>query len=282
MSALYVEHAMPFVSVIIPTFNRAQVLGRALDSVFAQTFQNFEIVVVDDGSTDETPELLAAYGSRVTVLAQANRGVSSARNRGIRASSGEYVAFLDSDDAWLPDKLTRQIAVLDQHPDIPLCHTEEIWIRRGVRVNQMKKHHKQGGYIFPACLPFCVISPSSAMLRRAVFDEVGDFDESLPACEDYDLWLRITKTYPVIFISDPLIVKYGGHADQLSRMHWGLDRFRIRALEKLLQSGALNSEQYAQTVAELRRKCEIVANGCFKRQKQVEGQAYLQISAKYL
>lgn len=272
---------LPTVSVIIPTYNRAAVVTEAIDSVLAQTFRDFELIVVDDGSTDDTRNRLVGYGERIRMICQENHGVSHARNVGIRAARGKYVALLDSDDLWLPKKLETQIAVMEAQPDIPLCHTEEIWIRRGVRVNQMKKHQKHGGYIFPNCLPFCVISPSSVMIRRALFDEVGDFDESLPACEDYDLWLRVTKTSPVHFIETPLIVKRGGHDDQLSRIHWGLDRFRIQALDKLLQAGGLTDEQFEQAREEFQRKCKIFAQGCAKRQKTDEAQYYRTLAGKY-
>jgi glycosyltransferase involved in cell wall biosynthesis len=273
---------LPLVSVIIPTYNRAGVLRRAVDSVLAQTYQDVELLVIDNGSTDQTSHVIAEYGDRVMSVVQENRGVSSARNTGIRAASGEYVALLDSDDAWLPDKLARQLEVMTQHPEIPLCHTEEIWIRRGVRVNPMKKHQKYGGYIFSYCLPLCVISPSSVLIRRWLFEEVGEFDETFPACEDYELWLRITKTYPVSFLDAPLVVKYGGHSDQLSRQYWGLDRFRIKALEKLLQTGGLSPEQHGQTVQELQRKCRIVANGCLKRKKLEDWAYYSHLPEKYL
>ena len=271
----------PVVSVIIPTYNRAVWLPEAIESVLRQSYPAREIIVVDDGSTDDTAQLVAQYGAAIRVFTQANHGVSSARNVGIRAAQGELVAFLDSDDYWLPEKLACQVAVMMQQPELQLCHTEEIWIRRGVRVNQMKKHQKHGGYIFPHCLPFCVISPSSVMLRRAVFAAVGDFDEALPACEDYDLWLRITQTYPVHFIETPLIVKRGGHADQLSRTHWGLDRFRVQALVKLLQTGTLSPEQHQQAADELRRKCAILAQGCAKRGNAAEAARYRQIAANY-
>jgi hypothetical protein len=191
------------------------------------------------------------------------------------------VAFLDSDDFWLPQKLEQQVMIMDQRPELFVCHTEEIWIRRGVRVNPKKKHKKYSGYIFHYCLPLCVISPSSVMIRRELFEKVGYFDENLPACEDYDLWLRITKDYPVYLIETPLIVKRGGHADQLSQKYWGIDRFRIQALEKLLQTGDLSDEQRTQTLQELRRKCEIVASGCLKRQKIEEWKHYSQIPCKY-
>jgi len=262
---------MKRVSVIIPTYNRAHVLKSAVDSVLAQTFQDFELLIIDDGSTDNTREFVATtYGDRVRYVYQENRGVSCARNLGIRRSSGEFIALLDSDDAWMPEKLERQIEAMALHPDISLCHTEEIWIRNGVRVNPKKKHRKYGGSIFPYCLPLCVISPSSAVLRRSIFDEVGMFDETLPACEDYDLWLRITRAHDVLFLDEPLIVKYGGHADQLSRQYWGIDRFRIQALVQLLRSSQLTGEQRQQTLAELQRKCRIMAAGCKKRQKMQE------------
>ncbi len=269
------------VSIIIPTYNRANLLREAIDSVLAQTYQDFELLIVDDGSTDNTRDLATEYGNRVTYVFQENRGVSGTRNLGIRLSTGEYIAFLDSDDLWLPDKLERQVAIMDQNPDLLLCHTEEIWIRRGVRVNPKKKHKKYSGYIFQYCLPLCVISPSSVMIRRTLCEKVGYFDENLPACEDYDLWLRVTKEYPVYFIETPLLIKRGGHPDQLSQKYWGLDRFRIQALEKLLQTGGLSPEQREQTLQELRRKCQIVANGCLKRQKFEEWKLYSQIPQKY-
>jgi len=272
---------MPQVSVIIPTYNRAHILMRAVDSVLAQTFQQIEILVIDDGSTDNTPEMLNAYGGRIRVLSQENGGVSLARNVGIQAASGQFIAFLDSDDAWMPDKLERQVAALTAQPQLPLCHTEEIWIRNGVRVNPKKKHRKRGGYIFPYCLPLCVISPSSSILRRELLDEVGLFDEHLPACEDYDLWLRITHTHDVVFLEDPLLVKYGGHDDQLSRKYWGIDRFRVQALVKLLETAALTDEQRRQTCRELQRKCAILAAGCRKRQKIEECTYYTNLPTKY-
>ncbi len=252
-----------------------------MDSVLAQTFQPIEVIVIDDGSTDRTQEALASYDDRITALCQDNGGVSHARNVGIRAASGECIAFLDSDDAWLPHKLERQIAAMTAQPQFPLCHTEEIWIRNGIRVNPMKKHQKRGGYIFPYCLPLCVVSPSSAVLRREVFGEVGLFDESLPACEDYDLWLRIAYRHEVLFLEEPLLVKYGGHEDQLSRKYWGIDRFRVQALVKLLQTAALTDEQRQQACRELQRKCAILANGAHKRQKLEESAYYTNLPSQY-
>ncbi|WP_089727897.1 glycosyltransferase family 2 protein [Candidatus Thiosymbion oneisti] len=253
------------ISVVVPTFNRAHTLPRALDSILRQSLPATEIIVVDDGSQDDTGGLIRRRYPQVRYLRQPNGGVSSARNRGISAANGDWIALLDSDDAWLPDKLAAQRAALGEHPDIRLCHTQEIWIRHGRQVNQMDKHAKSGGYIFRACLPRCVISPSATLLHRSLFDELGIFDEDLPACEDYDLWLRICATEPVAFVPVPQIRKYGGHVDQLSRKHWGMDRFRIRALEKIIGLGRLDAGDRAAACAMLVRKAGILAAGARKR-----------------
>jgi glycosyltransferase involved in cell wall biosynthesis len=253
------------ISVVIPTHNRAHTLSRALDSVLAQESSATEIIVVDDGSNDGTDLVLRDRYAGVRVLYQQQQGVSAARNRGIRAAAGEWIALLDSDDAWLPTKLATQTRLLRNHPGHRLCHTDEIWIRNGVRVNPMNKHAKAGGNIFRACLPRCVISPSSAVIHRSVFDDIGLFDEKLPACEDYDLWLRVCSREPVLFVDTPQIVKYGGHDDQLSRQYWGMDRFRVEALEKLLTNGILDDETRAATAAALAEKARILATGAEKR-----------------
>ena len=201
----------------MPTFNRAHCLERAIDSVLDQTFRDYELIVVDDGSTDHTADLLKRYDDSLKSIHQQNRGVSAARNTGIRAARGELIALLDSDDCWLPTKLERQVDFFETHPQAQVCQTEEIWIRNGRRVNPKRRHRKFSGLIFEKSLPLCLVSPSAVMLRKSLFDQVGLFDERLPACEDYDLWLRITWKYPVDLILAPLIVKHGGHADQLSR-----------------------------------------------------------------
>ncbi|NND82786.1 MAG: glycosyltransferase [Gammaproteobacteria bacterium] len=237
-----------FLSIIIPTFNRAEVLGRALDSVRSQCWleaqDDWEIIVVDDGSTDATASLLASDYPEVRVLSQPNSGVSSARNRGLEAASGEWLALLDSDDEWLPHKLRRQFEALEAS-GLQFCHTEEIWVRNGVRVNQMHKHQKSGGWIFERCLPLCAVSPSSTIMHRSIFDSVGLFDENLPACEDYDMWLRVSAQYQVAYVEQACINKYGGHADQLSRRHWGMDRFRVIALEKILATSLSQAQSLA-------------------------------------
>jgi glycosyltransferase involved in cell wall biosynthesis len=253
------------ISVVIPTHNRKKLLARALDSVRSQTRKAGEIVVVDDGSTDGTARFVQESCPEVRLLRQDNRGVSAARNAGIRAAEGDLIAFLDSDDEWLPFKLERQLQVMEESPGVPLCHTNEIWIRNGRRVNPMRKHQKFGGFIFEKALASCVISPSSVLVDRRLFDAVGLFDESLPACEDYDLWLRVCARFPVLFVDEPLIVKHGGHEDQLSRRHWGMDRFRIRALRKILEEPDLHDGHREAAEAMLARKLEIFGRGALKR-----------------
>lgn len=259
---------MSTVSVIIPSYNRAHTLARALESVSAQTRPADEIIVIDDGSDDGTEQLIRRYYPAVTYLKQENRGVSAARNLGIRQAGCKWIALLDSDDAWLPHKLAAQLELLAQQPDHPLIHSDEIWIRNGVRVNQMNKHAKAGGWIFQRCLPLCAISPSAAMIHRDLFTEIGLFDETLPACEDYDLWLRITAHHPVLYCDDALIIKHGGHEDQLSQRHWGMDRFRIRALAKSLEQGRLSEQDYRAAERMLQRKLRILLRGARKHKNQ--------------
>jgi glycosyltransferase involved in cell wall biosynthesis len=270
----------PTVSVILTTYNRGWVLREAIDSVLAQDFRDFELIVVDDGSTDDTGQLLDAYDQDLIVLRQSNQGVSAARNRGIAAAGGRLVAFLDSDDLWLPGKLTRQVAFFSSNPAAVINQTEEIWIRNGVRVNPKTRHHKLSGMIFEQSLALCLVSPSAVMIKRSLFDEVGLFDEELPACEDYDLWLRISWRYPVHLIETPLIVKRGGHADQLSKAP-GLDKFRIQALKKIIESGQLEPDLYRAAVRILLEKCTIFAGGCRKRGKDAEARYYEELAGKY-
>lgn len=257
------------ISVIIPVYNRENRIKQAVDSVLNQTRPADEIVVVDDGSTDTTHSVLAGYGDKIHVIHQENRGVSAARNRGIRASTGNWIALLDSDDEWFPDKLAKQEAWLKENPDFRICQTDEIWIRRGERVNPMKKHTKVHGDIFLSSLKLCLVSPSAVLFERSLFEEVGGFDESLPVCEDYDLWLRISLRYPVGLLSEAGIIKYGGHADQLSRSRWGMDRFRVKALEKLLKTKPeLPPEKMKAILNELLHKLTVLHQGAEKRKTQ--------------
>ena len=203
------------------------------------------------------------------------RGVSVARNVGIKNSLAPWVAFLDSDDYWLSKKLKIQMEFIYNNPKTIACQTEEVWIRNGRRVNPKLKHKKPSGDIFYQSLKLCLVSPSSVAIKRSVFDEVGFFDESLPVAEDYDLWLRISCRYPIYLINKDLIIKEGGHDDQLSQKFQGMDKFRIRAIVRLIKSGVLSLDQRAGAIEELTNKCNIYGNGCMKRGKKEEGTFYL-------
>ncbi|WP_373500770.1 glycosyltransferase family 2 protein [Desulfococcus sp.] len=269
-----------FVSVIIPTHNRAWSLGAAVDSVLVQKDCAFELIVVDDGSTDGTTDLLRSYGDRISVLRQDNRGVSAARNTGLAHASGNLIAFLDSDDRWLPEKLCRQTAFFERRPEALICQTQELWIRNGVRVNPGKRHQKPSGMIFEPSLHLCLVSPSAVMMRRALFEVVGPFDETLPACEDYDLWLRVSCRFPVFLVDESLVVRHGGHPDQLSKAP-GLDRFRIAALVKCIEAEPLTPRQRSAAMAVLSDKCRIYAEGCRKRGRRDEASFYLALPHRF-
>ena len=255
------------ISVIIPTYNRKKTLARAIQSVINQSLSPFEILIIDDGSNDGTEEWVKENFQNIKYIYQNNHGVSSARNIGIENANGDWVAFLDSDDEWLPNKLYEQVKAIDSNPEMKFFHTNEIWIRNGIRVNQMKKHKKYGGYIFEKCLDICRISPSSVLIQKEVFEIIGIFDESLRVCEDYDLWLRITSKYPVVFLDIPLIYKYGGHVDQLSKVNDGIESYRIQSLEKIIKSGFLSYEQKVMAVNTLVNKMKIYSKGLEKRKK---------------
>jgi glycosyltransferase involved in cell wall biosynthesis len=264
---------MPLVSVIIPTHNRWPMVCEAVDSVLSQTYRAFELIVVDDGSEDGTVEKLAPYGPALRVFSQPRRGVASARNLGVRSSTGTYLAFLDSDDLWQARKLETQVKFMRDHPEAQICQTEEIWIRDGVRVNPKKRHRKPSGDIFRPSLDLCLVSPSAVLMTRELFEKVGGFDETLSVCEDYDLWLRIALDHPVHLIANPLVIKRGGHADQLSRSTWGLDRFRVLALKKLLDAG-LRGNKRRWVIEALASKLAILAQGARKRCKEDEALTY--------
>ncbi|MBM4288286.1 MAG: glycosyltransferase family 2 protein [Deltaproteobacteria bacterium] len=270
----------PALSVIIPTFNRAALVREAIDSVLAQTCHDFELIVVDDGSWDQTAAVVAAYGSKIRLIRHTQRrGVSAARNIGADRARGEWLAFLDSDDLWLPRKIETQLAYVRHHPEVRISQTEELWLRRGRWVNPGRRHQKRGGDVFTHSLDLCLISPSAVMLPRRLFLQAGGFDEALPACEDYDLWLRLTWREPVGLISEPLVIKRGGHADQLSGQ-WGLDRFRVYALVKLAQDPELPPRLRPAVLHTLAAKAAVYAQGCEKRGKAAEAQYYRQLAGR--
>lgn len=270
------------ISVVIPSFNRGDRLVRALHSVLAQTHAELELVVVDDGSTDATPELLKDIKDRrVRVISQANRGVSAARNRGIAKARGAMIALLDSDDCWMPDKLDRQLRFM-REGEWEISQTEELWIRQGRRVNPRQKHVKHGGWIFEPSLALCLVSPSCVMFSRRCWEVVGPFDENLPACEDYDLWLRCSLKYPIGLVPQALVKKIGGHPDQLSRKIIGLDIYRIYSLVKVGQTTGLPTDKRRALLKNLELRANRYIQGCLKRDKPEEAQRIRELIATLL
>ncbi|MEE8349871.1 MAG: glycosyltransferase [Acidobacteriota bacterium] len=271
------------VSIVLPTFNRRTFLEKAVKSIVDQTFTEWELLVVDDGSDDESWKVLRKFKDpRIHYLYQRNQGASRARNTGIQFSRFPWICFLDSDDYWQPTKLQRQIETLQSHPHYRVIYTDEIWIRKGRRVNPRKTHRKYGGWIFHRCLPLCIISPSSVLLDRTIVQHHGLFDEDFPVCEDYEMWLRISSRYPIYFLDEPLIVKVGGHAGQLSQSLWGLDRYRVRAMTKTYSTGNLTPQQRVWTARQIVEKARILATGFTNHKKWVEARKYQEMVQAWL
>ena len=250
-------------------------MPRAINSVLNQTYKDFSVIIIDDGSTDNTNQLIKNYNTNFIHLYQSNKGVSSARNIGIKKSQSEWIAFLDSEDEWHPKKLESQVDLIKKNKSYYVCHTNENWIKNGKYLNQKNKHQKYGGWIFDKCLPLCCVSPSSIFIHHSVFKTCGFFDEKFPVCEDYELWLRISSTYKFLYLSQKLITKHGGHQDQLSTKYWGMDRFRIEALYKIINSGNLNFENLQMAKKMLIYKTKIFSNGALKRGKKLKAEDYL-------
>ena len=258
------------ISVVIPTYNRYEFLQRALESVFSQSYLPSEVIVIDDGSTDNTSDITKLF-PKIKYIYQENSGVSSGRNLGIKNSTCEWIAFLDSDDEWHMNKLALQVEFHKQNPEILMSYTDEKWVREDCEVKMPKKFHKAGGDIFEKCLPHCIIAPSSALIHKNLLNGVGLFDEGLEVCEDYDLWLRVALENKIGLIDEKLIIKYAGHDGQLSFKHWGMDRFRVKALEKLLEKGNRYKDLIIDT---LLQKYTLLLKGAIKYDRTLEIKEY--------
>jgi len=269
------------ITVIIPTYNRYDFLKRAIASVISQTYRAKEIIVVDDGSNDNTSQIIQDFPN-IRYIYQKNSGVSSARNLGIKNTSYEWIAFLDSDDEWYESKLEEQVAFHKAQSDVLMSFTDEEWIRDGVSVKIPKKFRKVGLDVWNENISFCNIAPSSVLLHKTLFESVGLFDESLEVCEDYDLWLRILMNNKVALLNKKLIKKYAGHEDQLSFKHWGMDRFRVVTLEKLLQCEDTSKvDKFKDIRKELLKKYTLLLKGAVKYAREEDIKIYKEKIAKF-
>lgn len=272
--------------MIIPTFNRSHLLERAVVSVLSQTVQCSELIIIDDGSTDDTLKLLnkLSLSAKLSfrVYYQPNKGPAAARNLGVLKATLPFIAFLDSDDHWHKQKIEIQYKNLISCSDFRISHTREKWLRRGRHLNQKKKHMPQHGNIFNHCLQLCGVGMSTVMMEKSLFDQVGLFDESLPCCEDYDLWLRISCRCPFLLVDNSLTVKEGGREDQVSFQYsLGMDRLRIYSLRKLLDSDMLDCQHHFMALRELKKKITIFGTGCLKHNKNEIGEFYLGLIPVY-
>ena len=273
---------IPIVSAVLTTYNRKELLRRALFSVYRQSKVPEEVIVVDDGFKDGTHDELSLDYPQVKWINQNNMGVSAARNAGIRNARGKWIALLDSDDEWLPDKISAQLEYAKNKNDALAIHTGEKWIRKGNEVIPPLYLNKSDDKLFERSLHHCLICPSSVLLRREAFSQVGLFDESLAVCEDYDFWLRLLLVTRPVLIDQQLVRKHGGHPDQLSTKSWGMDRYRVQSLEKLLKNKWLTEEFKCKTIKVLIQKCNILVNGFAKRDKFDEAKKYSEKIEKYL
>ncbi len=266
------------ISVVIPAYNRAWSIKRAIQSVLSQSKAPKEVIVVDDGSTDATKEIAKTKNGHIRLITVGkNQGVSNARNIGIAASRGSWIALLDSDDEWERDKLLHHIEYLHKYPFFQILQCDEIWIRRGKRVNKRKYHEKKEGWIWHQGLERCMISPSCTVVRKKLIEEFGLFDRNMAACEDYDLWLRISRHHMVGFDKRKDVIRYGGHKDQLSMRYAAMDRFRVYALIKALEEEkeAFFMERIRQ---EIKKRLSILTQGAIKRGKFSDATMYQRIT----
>ena len=260
----------PLISAIIPTYNRYDFLIEAIRSVKNQTYPDIELIIVDDGSTDQSACL--ADNMNLKYVYQENKGPASARNSGAAIAKGEWLAFLDSDDLWHENKIEKQLDLVKHNPEYRIFYSDELWIRNGVPVNKKKKHRKYSDWIYPFCLPLCIVGASTVLIHHSLWNEIGGMDESMPVAEDYDLWLRLAARNMFYYINEKLITKRGGRDDQLSISVRGIDKFRILALRKMLTDPTLRNDWREMTRVELIKKCKIYMAGCKKygRMEDVE------------
>jgi GT2 family glycosyltransferase len=258
------------ITAVVPVYNREQTIKRAIDSILDQSLLPEEIIVVDDCSTDRTPDILESYSNKINVIRlPVNSGPSKARNIGSTHVHTEWIAFMDSDDCWEKNKLKKQADYLKKYPFYQIIQSEEKWIRNGKRVNPCNHHRKPLGWVWELSLERCLVTPSGVLIKKSLFEKYGRFDETLPVCEDYDLWLKISRHQPVGLEPDLSVIKYGGHSDQLSHAYPAMDRYRVQSLAALLTKEE-HPHYREKIIPVLLKKLKILITGYEKRGKERE------------
>jgi glycosyltransferase involved in cell wall biosynthesis len=223
------------VSVIIPTYNRAGLIARAIDSVLVQTFKDFELIIIDDGSKDNTKEAIKPFEGKIKYIYQNNGGISNARNRGIQESSGQYIAFLDSDDYWAPQKLEVQVKILDENPRVGIVYARMPIVNEHGEILGMKPNGISGKNFQELLRVWGDLPTSSVMTRRECFDRVGVFDNDLPPMEDIDMWLRIAHSYEIYEVEGQTLAYYWRHDHQITqdsiKVYLGLVKIHAKILK---------------------------------------------------
>ena len=275
----------PLVSVIIPVYNRFEMAKEAISSVIGQTYRNFEVIIVDDGSIDMTP-VIATYfrdDSRVKYISIEHSGMPGfVRNKGVEIAEGKYLAFIDSDDLWMESKLEKQLRFLENNSEYKVIHTREAWIRNGKTISQSGFTHKRSGDIFRDALEKCIIGPSTVLIETDLYKTLGGFRDDIEIAEDYELWLRLTDANKIAYIDEALITKRAGHIGQLSEKYGQIEIFRIRGLQKLVEQSYFSLKNQKMAEQELAKKCRIYAAGCRKRNKVEEAELYESLATKYV
>lgn len=257
-------------------------LYEAVASVLSQTYRNFELIIVDDGSDDDSRKIAADY-RQITYHRIAHSGFPGlVRNRGAQLAQGEYLAFLDSDDLWAPEKLERQVESIGGYV---LNHTRERWIRGQRELSQKGFTHKRSGWVFSDALKKCTIGPSTVLMQREIFTGLGGFREDLEIAEDYEFWLRLSAVYPVSYCEMPLVTKRAGHGHQLSEKYGHIEIFRIEGLKALVDAGWFltnaDLQSHRQALSVLSEKCRIYALGAAKRGRTGEAERFKRLSHQY-
>lgn len=220
------------VSVIIPTYNSAKYVVEAVESVLAQTYKDFEVIVIDDGSTDETEQVMRRYQTPVRYIRQQNGGVAVARNRGIAESCGKYVAFLDADDTWLPHKLERQLEALRQQSPHRACYSAFTVVDSELNPMGISRSQRQGKALEDLLMRGNVIgSICTVVCERSLFENIGGFDPELSQCADWDMWVRLAAKTEFLYLDEPLVT-YRQHGSNMSRNAPLLEADSLRVLEK--------------------------------------------------